>query len=204
VGLVGVGGDRRGPATGAVPQAVMAAALSPTARRVDDGEAMGGFIRVGRSRGARRCDVGARARGSRRAAAGRRRHGSGTSAETRGTRWNEESMSFSESRKVDSSLWLSKMMTGSRISPPSGSWRPWRATVASRKGRRGLGDSGKHTGEVAGRRAREGSRTATRQQGFGGDARRERCRGQFGHGDHAQGEGEREKLTRGLKFLTQF
>ena len=51
---------------------------------------------------------------------------------------------------------------------------------ASRKGRRGLGDGGKHTGEVAGRRAREGSRTATRQQGFGRDARRERCRGQFG------------------------
>ena len=103
-------------------------------------------------------------------------------------------MSFSESRKVDSSLWLSKMMTGSRISPPSGSWRLWRAAVASsdasRKGRRGLGDGGKHAGEVVGRRAREGSRTATRQQGFGGDARRERRRGQFGHGDHAQGEGE--------------
>ena len=77
--------------------------------------------------------------------------------------------------------------------------RPWRAAVASsdasRKGRRGLGDGGKHAGEVAGRRAREGSRTATRQQGFGGDARRERCRGQFGHGDHAQGEGEGEAYT---------
>jgi len=101
VGLVGVGGDRRGPATGAVPQAVMAAALSPTARRVDDGEAMGGFIRVGRSRGARRCGAGARAPGSRRAAACRRRHGSETSAETRGTRWNEESMSISASPSFD-------------------------------------------------------------------------------------------------------
>ena len=169
---------------------------------------MGGFSRAGRSVGARRRGTEARARGLRRATACRHWHGSGTSAETRGTRWNEESMSFSESRKVDSSLWLSKMMTGSRISPPSGSWRPWRAAVASsdasRKGRRGLGDGGKHTGEVAGRRAREGSRTATRQQGFGGDARREPRRGQFGHSDHAQGDGEREKLTGGLKFLTQF
>ena len=152
-----------------------------------DRAAMGGFSRAGRSVGARRRGTEARARVSRRAAACRRRHDSRTSTKTRGMRWNEESMSFRESRKVDSSLWLSKMMTGSRISPPSGSWRPWRAAVASRKGRRGLGDGGKHAGEVAGRRAREGSRTATRQQGFGGDARRERRRGQLGHGDHARG-----------------
>ena len=38
-------------------------------------------------------------------------------------------MSFSESREVDSSLWLSKMMTGSGISPPSGSRWPWQPMV---------------------------------------------------------------------------
>jgi len=33
-------------------------------------------------------------------------------------------------------------------------------------------------------RKREGSRTDARQQGMDGDARRERRRDQFGHGDH--------------------
>ena len=103
------------------------------------------------------------------------------------------------------------LVEGGTSSVDGSAWRcgrrPWRAAVASsdasRKGRCGLGDGGKHTGEVAGRRAREGSRTATRQQGFGGDARRERRRGQFGHGDHAR-EKEQRELHVGLIFLTQF
>ena len=41
----GVAGE--GPATEAVPRAAMAVALSPPARQVDNGAAMGGFSRVG-------------------------------------------------------------------------------------------------------------------------------------------------------------
>ena len=91
--------------------------------------AMGGFSGAGRSVGARRRGTEARARVSRRAAACRWRHDSRTSAETRGTRWNEESICFRESRKVDSSLWLSKTMTGCGSSPLSGSRWPWQPMV---------------------------------------------------------------------------
>jgi len=129
VGLVGVGGDRRDAGGGSITSAAVMAACGGAPAREDDGAAMEGFSKAGRSEGAQRHSTGVRARGSRRAATCRRRHGSGTSAETRGTRWNEESMSFSESRKADSSLWLSKMMTGSGISLPSGSRWPWQPMV---------------------------------------------------------------------------
>ena len=129
MGLVGVGGDRRGAGGGSSTSAAVMAACGGAPAREDDGAAMEGFSKAWRSGGARQPSTGARTRGSRRAAACRRRHGSGTSAETRGTHWNEESMSFSESRKVDSSLWLSKTMTGSGISLPGGSRWPWQPMV---------------------------------------------------------------------------
>jgi len=62
------------------------------------------------SGGARRRGTEARAHGLRRAAACRRRHGSGTSAETRGTRKNEESTSISASPSFDLSRWTKKMV----------------------------------------------------------------------------------------------
>ena len=110
--LVGAEVAEGGPATGAAARAAMAAAPSPAARHVGDGAAMGGFNKAGRTGGARRCGAGARARGSRRAAACHRWHGCRTSAETTGTRKNEESMSFRESRGVDFSRGLVETVAG--------------------------------------------------------------------------------------------
>jgi len=64
------------------------------------------------SGGARRRGTEARAHGLWRAAACRRRHGSGTSAETRGTRKNEESTSISASPSFDLSRWTKKTVAG--------------------------------------------------------------------------------------------
>jgi len=101
-----------GPATGAAARAAMAAAPSPAARQVGDGAAMRGFNKAERTGGARRCGAGARACGSRRAAACHRWHGCRTSAETTGTRKNEESMSFRESRGVNFIRGLVETVTG--------------------------------------------------------------------------------------------
>ena len=110
--LVGAEVAGGGPATGAAAQAAMAAAPSPAARQVGDGAAMGGFNKARRTGGARRCGAGARACGSRRAAACHRWHGCRTSAETTGTRKNEESMSFRESRGVNFIRGLVETVTG--------------------------------------------------------------------------------------------
>jgi len=64
------------------------------------------------SGGARRRSIEARAHGLRRAAACRRWHGSGTSAETRGTRKNEESTSISAPPSFDLSRWTKKTVAG--------------------------------------------------------------------------------------------
>ena len=165
MGLVGVGGDRRGAGGGSSTSAAVMAACGGAPAREDDGAAMEGFSKAGRSGGARRSSTGARARGSRRAAACRRRHGSGTSAETRGTHWNEESMSFSESREFDFSLWFSKIMTGSGISPTSGSWRPWEGSAGP--------DEVWALGGAAQRRVRA---SRGEQQHAGGGMTRERAR----------------------------
>ena len=64
-----VGGDRRGAGGGSSTSAAVMAACGGAPAREDDGAAMEGFSKAGRSGDARRPSTGARARGSRRAAA---------------------------------------------------------------------------------------------------------------------------------------
>ena len=134
MGLVGVEGDRRGAGGGSSTSAAVMAVCGGAPAREDDGAAMEGFSKAGRSGGARRPSTGARARGSRRAAACRRRHGSRTSAETHGTRWDEESMSFGGSPRFGSSLWTKKMVVrlwSSTVGGFGGGKRGWRLCSTS-------------------------------------------------------------------------
>ena len=70
MGLVGVGGDRRGAGGGSSTLAAVMAACGGAPAREDDGAAMEGFSKAGRSEGARRHSTRARARGEQQHAGG--------------------------------------------------------------------------------------------------------------------------------------
>ena len=70
MGLVGVGGDRRGAGGGSCTSAAVMAACDGAPAREDDGVAMEGFSKAGRSGGARRPSTGVRARGEQQHAGG--------------------------------------------------------------------------------------------------------------------------------------
>jgi len=111
-GLSAAEGSRRRAAHGssARRQSATACGGAPVSgwRRGSHGRIQQGWVEWGRSAAWHR----ARACGLRQAAACRRRHGSGTSAETRGTRKNEESTSISASPSFDLSRWTKKTVAG--------------------------------------------------------------------------------------------